>query len=934
MDRRRRLLELELIRKERIERMLRENGITPEDLILDSDDDVFNNQGPSTSDAHISNQNPISEAQTVDLDQSRQKIKQKRKKTLVRRGETLSESSSSPETKSRPKTRPLTGFRPRTAKKKSDGEDLEKTVESIIASVQNPTMETVDETEPPEIQKPPPLRALVFSPPESFEVEQNHPTIVVEEPSQSNSIIEEVEKRNLNDDSIDITPLTPREQLDILLDIDRSAEKTKASEDDEEPAKVVEKEEKIFTSGASIEIVEPSDESLPPTPRATSSFLQVPSEGTSGRTSSLEASSDEMERDRSALQSRLSFIVREKLHHFASDLRRRTSEVLEDITQEDNEDLSDNVSEAESSLAEIDKHASLMSLIGLKDVPDEEEESARKCIPGCIDPFSRYYLFWLGIVVLAFFYNAFCIPLRCTFPYQSDDNLIYWLIMDYFCDFIYVIDMMIIKPRLIFIRGGITIKDRKELAKHYFVSKQFKVDIACVLPFDLGYFFVGPIAALRVLRLLKIVAFWEFFDLLDSSFSNPYLIRITRTFCYMIYLIHCNACVYYMLSAWQAFGQIAYNYRGQWYLNKWVYNNQGNAYIRCFYFMAAISTSTGNNPPPTNVIEYGYMIFSWMMGVFVFALLLGQIRDIVYNANKNAEEFRSIMDKALGECKRLELPPAVVEKVRAWFIYTWEQQKTLDEKKLVDKLPLKLQTDLALSVHYNTLSKVQMFQDADRALLRELVLKLRPVIFLPGEMVCRKGDVGKEMYIVNQGILEVVSDTGDKVFATLSEGTVFGEISLLAIGGNNRRTANIRSKGYSTLFVLSKEDLNDVIKDYPEAQQSLKKKAKQMLKKDQTKVVRTKKEIHEELSKKCTVSTTIPTPKMLEAVAKLLPQGSPVAKELNSMIFMEHRPPPLKRWSTIPDDFSDASDSEFTRRLLTDKKKSKSLDGEEFPGAQ
>uniref|UniRef100_A0A914YE06 Uncharacterized protein n=1 Tax=Panagrolaimus superbus TaxID=310955 RepID=A0A914YE06_9BILA len=97
----------------------------------------------------------------------------------------------------------------------------------------------------------------------------------------------------------------------------------------------------------------------------------------------------------------------------------------------------------------------------------------------------------------------------------------------------------------------------------------------CLLPLDLFYIVAGPLAAFRIPRLLKIYAFWEFFDLLDSSFSNPYAIRITRTFCYMIYIIHCNSCVYYMLSAWQAFGQLAYNYKGQWYLNKWVYNNQG-----------------------------------------------------------------------------------------------------------------------------------------------------------------------------------------------------------------------------------------------------------------------------------------------------------------------------------------------------------------------
>ena len=57
----------------------------------------------------------------------------------------------------------------------------------------------------------------------------------------------------------------------------------------------------------------------------------------------------------------------------------------------------------------------------------------------------------------------------------------------------------------------------------------------------------------------------------------------------------------------------------------------------------------------------------------------------------------------------------------------------------------------------------------------------------------------------------------------------------VCIAGNkngNRRTANIRSVGYSDLFVLSKEDLWEALQEYPEARQRLLEKGRQMLRKD------------------------------------------------------------------------------------------------------
>ncbi|CAH2099826.1 unnamed protein product [Euphydryas editha] len=168
------------------------------------------------------------------------------------------------------------------------------------------------------------------------------------------------------------------------------------------------------------------------------------------------------------------------------------------------------------------------------------------------------------------------------------------------------------------------------------------------------------------------------------------------------------------------------------------------------------------------------------------------------------------------------VPNHLQVKVIKWFDYLWLTQKCSDEEKAVSCLPDKLKAEIAINVHLDTLKRVEIFQNTEAGFLCELVLRLRPVLFSPGDYICRKGEVGKEMYIVNRGKLQVVGDNGKTVLATLKAGSYFGEISILNMGTagkqlGNRRTASVRSVGYSDLFVLSKKDMWDVLKEYPAA---------------------------------------------------------------------------------------------------------------------
>lgn len=384
-----------------------------------------------------------------------------------------------------------------------------------------------------------------------------------------------------------------------------------------------------------------------------------------------------------------------------------------------------------------------------------------------------------------------------------------------------------------FLEQGLVVKDAKILKEKYMKTPQFKLDMLSVIPTDIVFFYIGiNNPEWRFNRLFRLGRLFEFFDRTETRTNFPNIFRIANLVLYIIIIIHWNGCLYFAISKILGFGSDTWVYPGP---TNPEFSQLSRQYIYSFYWSTLTLTTIGETPPPVRDVEYFFVVVDFLTGVLIFATIVGNVGAMISNMNAARVEFQAKIDSIKQYMQFRKVTKDLEARVVKWFDYLWTEGKTCDEKQVLKNLPDKLKAEIAINVHLETLRKVRIFQDCEAGLLIELVLKLQPQVFSPGDYICKKGDIGREMYIIKEGKLAVVADDGVTQFVVLSDGAYFGEISILGIKGSkagNRRTANIRSVGYSDLFALSKDDLMEALTEYPDAKNALEEKGRAILMKD------------------------------------------------------------------------------------------------------
>lgn len=236
-------------------------------------------------------------------------------------------------------------------------------------------------------------------------------------------------------------------------------------------------------------------------------------------------------------------------------------------------------------------------------------------------------------------------------------------------------------------------------------------------------------------------------------------------------------------------------------------------YLDALYWTAQTVTTVGfGDIVPVTAVQKVYAIGVMLLGAGVYAFLIGNIASVISNLDPLRTAHVQQQEQMAAFMHARALPRALRDRVQAYYDHLWERNLVSDEDATLATLPPALREEVALHLRRDLVRHVPLFRDASDAFVREVALRMQSFVALPGDIVVRAGDRGREMYVLARGSAEALGPDGT-VLRTLHGGDFFGEIALVT---SDVRTATVRVTAPSDLYVLTAAMFERVAADFPD----------------------------------------------------------------------------------------------------------------------
>lgn len=431
-------------------------------------------------------------------------------------------------------------------------------------------------------------------------------------------------------------------------------------------------------------------------------------------------------------------------------------------------------------------------------------------VPGIIPVNSRAKNAFDWFIIILVLYNASFIPFTACFLFDSEEQVI----VDYVVDACFFVDIILNFKTAYIDRNNNYVSDPARIARNY-LRTWFVIDVLASFPFELFALAAGRKIDLSILALLKLPRLLRLGRLMKKldALTSANAFRIVNLLIAFTLCAHWVACLWFLLGSQEG-------------TPNWIdeYGLEGvdveTQYVNSLYWAVTTMTTVGfGDITPVSPDERVFASWVFLFGAVIYASIFGNVALLIQSFSLSTLRYRERLLLLQDFFQANSLPASLKQQVFLYMEYMWKLHRGFNVHNAVAELPPDLQTEILMEMHGGLLRRVPIFKSCSESFLRSIVMKLQPQVSLPGDYIIHEGDFGDEMYFVRNGRVEVCSKDGKIVYTTLHEGSFLGEMSLLL---NDRRTASVRAITHCNLYLLTRTDFEDVLKDYPEYFRSMK----------------------------------------------------------------------------------------------------------------
>eukprot|EP01135_Chromosphaera_perkinsii_P004900 Nk52_evm5s304 gene=Nk52_evmTU5s304 len=506
-----------------------------------------------------------------------------------------------------------------------------------------------------------------------------------------------------------------------------------------------------------------------------------------------------------------------------------------DQDEEEEEEQEDEEKEAERKRQEEEEAAAKKKKEEEEAKKKEEEEKNVVEVPA-----SRLSKLWAKVndyifdpeapIVSNLKFAQFCLSYITCFSvaYQAvySSNDIGLIVFNYLCDVFFIIELLVI------IRVGYVdenqqiVRDKKKIRQRYWQNNSI-YSIAVFTPLEIFCLSWGSssqrlqwLAYLRLGKLFRVKNVMSYFTEKQESLGSNEVLAMIMKFSFITGLLtHWVGCIWFLIAC-QGEHCFVHSWirQGNSGIGEGQHDDNGKQYTYCIYWAVTTLTTTGyGDITPQNSSEMIYGMVVMALGKLYFGFILGTIASSLANTLSQEVRYKERIESIIEYTRDQGVAEGLQKRIIKYYEYLWMRNRGVDGVDLFNDMPMTLRAEVSLGINAEVISKVPLFENSDEGFMRMLSLVIKPYLYLPKDYIVKKGDIGKEMFIIHRGFVEVVSEAevGKEpiVFDTMEAGSFFGEVSLMF---PIPRTASIRAQGYVDMFVLTKDDLQSVLKHFPE----------------------------------------------------------------------------------------------------------------------